>query len=137
MSFDVCIIIIIIIIIIITRVGLSAILHRAPPQVANRRTLSRCKGYWGNKIPRAGLKTDLQRATCYPEVNHDLGRSGNCKWEAALAKLAIAGDECNGNSYRSETDRRRWKPSCRLSHCDVQGKEKPPHYDLKAATKVL
>jgi len=57
--------------------------------------------------------------------------------EAALAILTVGGDEGNWYSYRSETDRRRWEPSCRLSHCDVEGNEKPPHYDLKAATKVL
>jgi len=26
-------------------------------------------------------------------------------------------------------------PTCRLSHCDVEGKEKLPCYDLKATTK--
>ena len=26
-------------------------------------------------------------------------------------------------------------PSCRRSHCNVEGKEKPPHFDLKATTK--
>jgi len=72
-----------------------------------------------------------------PRGNHDLCRSGNCKWEAALAKLTVGGNECNRWSHRSEADRRRWELSCRLSHCDVEGKEKPPHYDLKAATKVL
>jgi hypothetical protein len=72
-----------------------------------------------------------------PRGNQDRGWSGNCKWEAALAKLIIGGDECNWFSYRLETDRRRWEPSCRLSHCDVEGKQKPPHYDLKATTKVL
>ena len=72
-----------------------------------------------------------------PSGNQDLGQSGNCKWEAALAKLTIGGDESNRYSYRSETDRRRWEPLYRLSHCDVEGKEKPPNYDLQAATKVL
>ena len=43
--------------------GLSIILHRVPPQVADRGTLCRYRGYWGNKIPRADLKTDLRRAT--------------------------------------------------------------------------
>jgi hypothetical protein len=43
----------------------------------------------------------------------------------------------NGYSFRSETAKQKWDPSCRLSHLDVEGKEKPPHYDLKAATKVL
>ena len=72
-----------------------------------------------------------------PRGNQNLSRSGNCKWEAALAKLTIGGDEANRYSYRSETDRRRWEPSCRLSHCNVEGKVKPSHHDLKAATKVL
>jgi hypothetical protein len=27
-------------------------------------------------------------------------------------------------------------PFCRLSHCDVEGKDEPPLYDFKAATKV-
>jgi len=45
-------------------------------------------------------------------------------------------DEVNRYSSRSETDRRRWEPSCRLSHCLVEGKEKPPLYDLRAETKV-
>jgi len=43
--------------------GLSIFLHRVPPQVADRGTLYRYRGYWGNKIPRADLKTDLRRAT--------------------------------------------------------------------------
>jgi len=43
--------------------GLSVFLDRAPPQVADRGTLSRYRGYWGNKTPRADLKTDLRRAT--------------------------------------------------------------------------
>ena len=30
-----------------------------------------------------------------PGVNQDIGRSGNCKWEAALTKLTIGGDEVN------------------------------------------
>jgi hypothetical protein len=72
-----------------------------------------------------------------PRGNQDLGQSGNCKWEAALAKLTVGGDECNQYSYRSKTDRWRWEPSRQPSHCDMEGKEKPPHYDLKAATKVL
>ena len=72
-----------------------------------------------------------------PRGNKDLGLRSNCKWEAALAKLTVGGEECNRYSYRSETDRRRWEPSWRLSHCDVEGKEKPAHYDLKAATKVI
>ena len=38
---------------------LRVILHRAPPQVADRGTLSRYRGYWGNKIPKADQKTDL------------------------------------------------------------------------------
>ena len=38
---------------------------------------------------------------------------------------------------RSETNRRRWEPSGRLSHSDVEGKKKPPHFGLKATTKVL
>ena len=86
------------------------------------------------KNPRRTWKLTYDRL---PRVNHDLGWSGNCKWEAALAKLTIGGDECNRYSYRSETDRRRWEPSCRLSHSDVEGKEKPPRYDLIAATKAL
>jgi len=72
-----------------------------------------------------------------PRGNQDLGRSGNCKWEAALVKLAIGGDEVNRYSYRSEIDRRRWEPSCWLSQCEVEGKVKPPHYDFQAATNVL
>jgi hypothetical protein len=32
---------------------------------------------------------------------------------------------------------RRWESSCRLLHCNVEGKQKPPQYDLKAATEVL
>jgi len=72
--------------------------------------------------------TDLQWV---PGGNQDLRRNGNCKWEAALAKLTIDADECNWYSYRSETDRWRWEPSCQLLHCDVEGKEKPPYYDLK------
>jgi len=57
-----------------------------------------------------------------PSGNQDLGRSGNCKWEAVLAKLNADGDECNRYSYRSETDRRRSKSLYRLSHCDVERK---------------
>ena len=38
--------------------GLSVILHWATPQVADRETLSTYRGYWGNKTPRADLKTD-------------------------------------------------------------------------------
>ena len=72
-----------------------------------------------------------------PRGNKDLGRRGNCKRAAALAKLTMGGEECIRYSYRSETDRRRWKTSWRLSHCDVEEKEKRPHYDLKAATKVM
>ena len=72
-----------------------------------------------------------------PSGNQDLGRSGNCKWEAAVAKLNIDGDECNRYSYRSETNRRRWESLYQLSHCNVEGKEKPPNYDLNAATTVL
>ena len=37
--------------------------------------------------------------------------------------------------YGEECLRRR--PTAPLSDCDVEGKEKPPHYDLKGATKVL
>jgi len=50
-----------------------------------------------------------------PTGNQDLGRSGNCRWEAAHAKLTTGGGECNHYSFRSETDRRGWEPSCRLS----------------------
>jgi hypothetical protein len=71
-----------------------------------------------------------------PKGNQYLGRSGNCKWEAALAELTICGDEDSRYSYRSESDRRNWEPSCRQSHCNVEGKEKPPHFDLRAGTKV-
>jgi len=43
--------------------------YRAPPQVADRGRLTRCGGYWGNKIPRMSQnqhhclveKGDLQR----------------------------------------------------------------------------
>ena len=114
--------------------GLSVILHRAPPQVADRGTLSRYRGQCGNKIPRADLKITYDGL---PGCNQDRGRSGNYKREAALVKLDIGGYEFYRYIYRPETDRRRWEPSCRMSHCDVEGKEKPPHYDLKAATKVL
>ena len=72
-----------------------------------------------------------------PTGNQDLGRSGTCRWEAAHAKLTTGGGECNHYSFRSETDRRGWEPSCRLSPWDLEGKEEPPLYDLKAATKVL
>ena len=114
--------------------GLSFILHRVPLQVAELGTLSVYRWYWGNKIPMEDLKTAYDGL---PRGNQDLGRSDNCKWQAALGKLTIGGDECNQYSYRSETDRGRWEPSCRLSHCDVEGKEKPPHYDLNVATEVL
>jgi len=114
--------------------GMLVILHRTPPQVANRGKLSRYRGTgdikyagWNWKLTYDGL----------PRGNQDLGRSGNCKWEAALAKLTTGGDEVNRYSYRTKTDRRRWEPSCGLSGCDVEGTEKPPYYDLKAATKVL
>jgi len=50
--------------------------------------------------------------------------------------MAIGGDEIKQYSYRSETERRRWEPSYRSPLCDVEEKEKPPIYDLKAATKV-
>jgi hypothetical protein len=116
----------------LARVGLSVILHRAPSQVADRGTLSRCTGYWGNKMRTWKLTSDG-----LPRGNQDLGRSGNCKWEADHAKVAVGGDEVGQFSYRSETDRRRWEQSCRMSHCDVEGKEQPPHDDLKAATKGL
>jgi len=33
-----------------------------------------------------------------PRGNQDLGRSGNCKWEAALAKLTKDGDEVIGTA---------------------------------------
>jgi hypothetical protein len=105
-----------------------------PPQVEDWGTLPRYSEYWGNKIPRADLKTDLRQL---PRGNQDLGRSGNCKWEAALAKLIISGDEVSQYSYRSETYRRRWQLLCRLAHCGVEGKEKTPHCDLIAATKEL
>jgi hypothetical protein len=71
-----------------------------------------------------------------PIGNQDLRRRGNCKWEASPVKLTTGGEEVNRYSYRSETDRRRWESSCRLSHFDVEGKERPPHCDLRAATKV-
>jgi hypothetical protein len=102
--------------------------------VEDKGTLSRYRGYWGNKISKANLKTDLRQV---PRGNQDLGQSGNCKWEAAFAKLTVGGDEVHQYSYRSKTDRRKWEPSYWLSHCDVEGKEKPPYYDLKSATKRL
>jgi hypothetical protein len=42
-----------------SHVGLSVILHRAAPQVVDWGTLSRYRGYRGNRIPRVDLKTDL------------------------------------------------------------------------------
>jgi len=75
-------------------VVLSVIPHRAPPQVADRGTLSRYRGYWGNKIPRANQQTD----DALPRGNQDLGRSGNCKWEAELAKLTTGEDEVIGRA---------------------------------------
>jgi len=54
-------------------------------------------------------------------------------WEAAHAKLTTGEDECNPYSYRSETDRQVWE----RSHCGVEGKQKPPLHDLKAAIEVL
>ena len=50
--------------------------------------MSRYRGYWGNKITRADLKTDYNRLS---RGNHDLGQSGNSEWEAALAKVTVGG----------------------------------------------
>ena len=50
----------------------------------------------------------------------------NCRWGWS-----------NRYVYRTETDRIRWQPSCRLSQYDVEGREKPEHYDLKTAANVL
>jgi len=66
-----------------------------------------------------------------PRGNQNLSRSGKCKWKVALAKLTTCRDDVNRYSYMSETEGQKWEPSCRLLHCDVEGKEKPPHRDLK------
>ena len=73
-------------------VELLIIFQRTHLQVAGRGKLYRFRGYWGNNIPRLDLKLTYDGL---PRGNQDLGRSGNCKWEAALAKLAIGGDEVN------------------------------------------
>jgi len=46
-------------------------------------------------------------------------------------------DDNDDDSYRSETDGRSWETRCELSHCSVEGKDKPPHYDLEAANSPL
>jgi len=35
-----------------------------------------------------------------PRGNQDTDQSGNCKWEGALAKMTIGGDEVNQYSNR-------------------------------------
>jgi hypothetical protein len=109
-------------------VGLSVILHRAPPQVADRGHSLDTEVTGEIKYPGRTRKLTNDGL---PRGNQDLGRSVNCKLEAALAILTIGGDEINRYSYRSETDR----PTCRLLHCDVEGKKKLSHYDLKEAIK--
>jgi len=73
-----------------------------------------------------------------PRGNQDLGQSGNCKWEAALAKLTRGGDEVISTAldqkptdeYRSHCISYRtlmWKE--RRNHHIMISKQQPKYYD--------
>jgi hypothetical protein len=80
---------------------------------------------WTQKLTYDGL----------PRGNQDLGRSGNCKWKQVLQNRLRGGDEVIDKAIDQKSTGE--DSSHCISCCTAMWKEKPPHYDLKASTKIL
>jgi len=61
-----------------------------------------------------------------PRSNHDLGQSGNCKWEAALAKVTVGGDGVIGTAIDQKPTGE--AGSHYISCCTLMWKERSNHH---------